>query len=54
MTVTKFGSFEEARRALWVRAGDPSLASRIRNLWSFSSIDLPPRLVPLPISVTRR
>ena len=37
MTVTRFRSFEEARRALWVRAGDPSLASRIRNLWSFSS-----------------
>ncbi|MCH7823889.1 MAG: hypothetical protein IH849_03730 [Acidobacteria bacterium] len=37
MTVTKFGSFEDARRALWVPAGDLSLASRVRNLWSFSS-----------------
>ncbi len=37
MTVKKFGSFEDARRALWVYAGDPSLASRLRNLWSFSS-----------------
>ncbi len=37
MTVTKFASFEEARRALWVSAGDSSLASRVRNLWSFSS-----------------
>ena len=37
MTVTKFRSFEDARRALWVDAGDPSLASRLRNLWSFSS-----------------
>ena len=34
MPVTKFRTFEEAERALWVACDDPALPRRIRALWS--------------------
>jgi hypothetical protein len=32
----RFRDFDEARRALWVRPGDPQLVPRIRSLWAFA------------------
>lgn len=32
MGVRKFRTFEEARRALWLPAGDPEIARRMRRL----------------------
>ena len=37
MPVQRFRSFDEARRALWVESGDPSLARRIAGLWRLSA-----------------
>jgi hypothetical protein len=37
MPVYRFRDFEDARRALWISADDPSLARRIRRLWQFSA-----------------
>jgi hypothetical protein len=34
MPVTKFRSFEDAERALWMNCDDPALPRRIRALWS--------------------
>jgi len=36
MPLQKFRSFEEARRALWVKEDDPRLAIRLRALFAFS------------------
>lgn len=42
MPVRRFRDLEEARRALWTTAGDPSLPVRLRRLWSLAA-----RLAPL-------
>lgn len=36
MPVRRFRTFEDAAQALWIDRGDPSLAPRIRALWSRS------------------
>jgi hypothetical protein len=36
MPLQRFRDFDEARRALWVQPGDPSLVPRIRSLWEFA------------------
>jgi hypothetical protein len=36
MPVDKFRTFDAARRALWVDAGDPALADRLRRHWAFA------------------
>jgi len=41
MPVTKFRTFDDAERALWLTCGDPALPRRIRALWS--------RRVPAPL-----
>jgi hypothetical protein len=45
MPVWKFRSFEEARRALWVEPGDPTLGPRLRAVWEFGA-RLYPRVAP--------
>lgn len=42
MPVQRFRDLDEARRALWSRRDDVSLASRIRRLWEFSARLAPP------------
>ena len=36
MGVEKFRSFEDARRALWLEAGDPRILERIKRLGELS------------------
>lgn len=45
MSIQKFHDFDEARRALWARAGQPDLVVRIKRLWAFST-RLTPRQIP--------
>jgi hypothetical protein len=47
MTVEKFHTFEEARRALWLEAGDPRILQRMRRLAELA------RVRPRPAGVTR-
>jgi hypothetical protein len=35
MPIQRFRDFDEARRALWLPADDPTLHRRIRGLWEF-------------------
>lgn len=46
MPVQRFESFEDARRALWLDAGDPRLGERIRRLWERSRRLAPPLGIP--------
>lgn len=45
MPVQRFRSFDEARRALWLPVGDPSLPRRLRALWKMAG-RLAPRTAP--------
>jgi hypothetical protein len=45
MSLQRYRDFDEARRALWVRRGDPELAARIRRLWRFA-LRLAPGITP--------
>jgi hypothetical protein len=45
VSVQRFRSFEDARRALWADPKDPALLKRIARLWSLSS-RLVPRHIP--------
>lgn len=45
MPIQKFRDFDEARRSLWVRSGQPDLILRIKRLWEFSA-RLAPRQIP--------
>lgn len=45
MPVQRFRDPDAARRALWVDAGDPNLAQRIRKLWARAFI-LAPAMIP--------
>lgn len=50
MPVTKFRSFEEAERALWMDCSDPTLPRRIRALWSRRGGSVP---LPAPRGVRK-
>lgn len=42
MPIQRFRDPEDARRALWVPRGDPTLGRRIRALWSRAALLAPP------------
>ncbi len=44
MPIHRFRDLDEARRALWADASDPSLAARIHRLWQFSRRLASPRI----------
>lgn len=46
MPVTKFRSFEDARRALWLDRTDPTLFRRMIALWRRSRLLAPPLAIP--------